>query len=109
MDINKNFTDRQKKRLYELVSEILFLTEEESAAIDHQIPMTRELFEKCVDHCAAIDAQFTLNNLLNEYPEFSKEYARKEEEKILNIELPEDFSERSKKIWEKIRAKIEEL
>lgn len=105
MDINKNFTDRQKKRLYELVSEILFLTEEESAAIDHQIPMTQELFEKCVDHCAAIDAQFTLNNLLNEYPEFSKEYARKEEEKILILNCRRIFQSVQKKYGKRYMQK----
>lgn len=103
-----NFTDRQRKRLYEFISEILSLTEEENAAIDCQIPMTQELFEKCVDHCVMIDAQFTLNSLLNKYPEFSNEYVRKEEKKILDVELPEDMPERLETIWQKLCTKIKE-
>ena len=46
MEIIEELTDRQKRRLGEFVREVIYLTEEENAAIEHQIPMTQELFEQ---------------------------------------------------------------
>lgn len=108
MENKNNFTYRQKKRLYEFISEALLLTEEENAAIHHQIPMTQELFERCIGHCVAIDAQFTLNSLLNEYPEFSKGYVKKEK-RILDAGLPVNIQEHSEIIWGKLCAEIKRL
>lgn len=108
MGNNKNFTHRQKKRLYEFVNVTLLLTEEESAAIHHQIPMTQELFEKCIDHCTAIDAQFTLNSILNEYPEFSIGYV-KNEKGVVDAGLPVNVSEHPEIVWRKLCAKIKKL
>lgn len=78
----ERLTPKQKKRLYEFIDETLLLSEEEKAAIDAQIPMTQELFEQCIEHCAAIDAQLTLNDLMTQYPEFLAEYIKKEENAI---------------------------
>lgn len=47
MDRLENLTRREKERLAEFVREAIYLTEEENAAIEHQIPMTQELFEQC--------------------------------------------------------------
>ena len=41
----EDLTQQELERLYEFIDESILLTTEELAAIEHQIPMTRELFE----------------------------------------------------------------
>ena len=51
MDRFDNLTDREKERLAEFAREAIYLTEEENEAIEHQIPMTQEIFEQCSALC----------------------------------------------------------
>lgn len=110
MDRFDNLTDREKERLAEFVREAIYLTEEENAAIEHQVPMTQELFEQCVDHCVQIGAYFRMTCLLNEYPEFAEEYARKIEEEVedSNIEIPESTPEELEARWQRFCIKVRE-
>lgn len=108
MDRFDNLTDREKERLAEFVREAIYLTEEENAAIEHQIPMTQELFEQCVGHCVEIGAYFRLTCLLNEFSYFADEYVRKIEEEVENsdIEIPESTPEELEASWQRFRAKV---
>ena len=108
MEIIEKLTDRQKRRLGEFVREVIYLTEEENAAIEHQIPMTQELFEQCVGHCVEIGAYFRLTCLLNEFSYFANEYVRKIEEEVADsdIEIPESTPEELEASWQRFRAKV---
>lgn len=108
MGVIERLTDRQKERLGEFVREAIYLTDEENAAIEHQIPMTQELFEQCVDHCTQIGAYFRMTCLLNEYPEFAEEYARKIEEEVENsdVEMPEPTPEELEASWQRFCTKV---
>ena len=112
MDRFDNLTDKEKERLAEIVREAIYLSEEENAAIEHQIPMTQELFEQCVDHCIQINAYFRMTCLLSEYPQFTDEYVRKIEEETADFELPKeaevDIEESLQRFYAKVRAKYGE-
>jgi len=110
MEIIEELTDRQKRRLGEFVREVIYLTEEENAAIEHQIPMTQELFEQCVGHCVEIGAYFRLTCLLNEFSYFANEYVRKIEDEVADsdIEIPESTPEELEASWQRFRAKVKE-
>ena len=47
------------------------LSDERTAAIDHVIPMTQELFESCLDKLMSVDAIRSSIKLMEEYPEFT--------------------------------------
>lgn len=98
----KDLTPEQRKRLYEFIDEAIFLSEEENAAIEHQIPMTQELFEQLTGHCVDIDAQYRLISLLKEYPHFADEYVRKIEAEIAKKDFPEMTQEQSDRLWKRI-------
>lgn len=106
MEIIEKLTGRQKRRLGEFVREVIYLTEEENAAIEHQIPMTQELFGQCVE----IGAYFRLTCLLNEFSYFANEYVRKIEEEVTDsdIEIPESTPEELEASWQRFRAKVKE-
>lgn len=108
MGVIERLTDRQRERLGEFVRETIYLTEEENAAIEHQIPMTQELFEQCVGHCVEIGAYFRLTCLLNEYSYFADEYVRKIEEEVENsdIEIPEPTPEELEASWQRFCTKV---
>ncbi len=106
MDRFDNLTDREKERLAEFVREAIYLTEEENEAIEHQIPMTQELFEQCTAHCVEIGAMYRLTCLIDEYPEFADEYVRKMEDETAGIELPEETPEQIEASWQRFCAKV---
>lgn len=47
------------------------LSDEQTAALDHVIPMTQELFEACFDRLMSVDAIRSSMKLMEEYPEFA--------------------------------------
>lgn len=47
------------------------LSDEQTATIDHVIPMTQELFESCLDKLMSVDAIRSSIKLMEEYPEFT--------------------------------------
>lgn len=108
MDRFDKLTDREKERLAEFVREAIYLTEEENEAIEHQIPMTQELFEQCTAHCEEIGAMYRLTCLIDEYPEFADEYVRKMEEEVEDsgIEVPESTPEELQASWQRFCIKV---
>lgn len=69
----EDLTERQAKNLKEFLEVTLTCDEEQLAAMDHQIPMTRELFERCLDNLIQIHAVHQIENLLQDFPELAKE------------------------------------
>lgn len=58
-----------QKNLEEFVNVTMVCDEEQLAAMDHQIPMTQELFERCLESLIAIHAVQQIDRLLEEFPE----------------------------------------
>ncbi len=52
----EDLTERQKRNLEEFMKVTMVCDEEQLAAIDHLIPMTQELFERCLDTLIKINA-----------------------------------------------------
>lgn len=96
----EDLTQQELERLYEFIDESILLTTEELAAIEHQIPMTRELFEQCIEHCLQIEAYYRFGKLLEEYSEFSDKYV--EEKELSKLDLPSLSKEEAKKMLENI-------
>lgn len=67
-----DLTERQKKNLEEFMKVTMACDEEQLAAIDHLIPMTQELFERCLDTLIQINAVRQIDSLLEEFPEMAK-------------------------------------
>lgn len=47
------------------------LSDEETAALEHVVPMTQELFESCYEKLMSVDAVRTCIKLMEEYPSFT--------------------------------------
>lgn len=107
------FTEKELKGFWSFIVETMVLTEEEDAAVCHQIPMTQELYDRIMDKCD--ERGHELNNLLErmmiEYPVLLKERVEKFLAEIGDVEVPEVSEEekeaRRKKLFDEIRA-IEE-
>lgn len=72
----EDLTDRQKRNLEEFMKVTMACDEEQLAAIDHLIPMTQELFERCLDTLIQINAVRQIECLMDEFPEMAKECGR---------------------------------
>lgn len=101
----EDLTQQELERLYEFIDESILLTAEELAAIEHQIPMTRELFEQCMEHCLQIGAYYRFGKLLEEYSEFSDEYVEKKEEEFSKRDLPSLSKKEAEKMLRNIYKK----
>lgn len=88
--------------------EIHYLNAIAQAAIDHQITMTQEIFEYCLDFYINLDERRKREDLMNEYPEFLKEYVNQIEKEISQIEVPEETPEQVEASWQKFCAKVRE-
>lgn len=64
-------TETQQENLEEFLKVTVICDEEQLAAMDHQIPMTRELFERCLDSLISIHAVQQIERLLEEFPEWA--------------------------------------
>ena len=52
--MEREFTKKELQAMMSFLIETFEFSEEQSAAIDHQIPMTQELFDSILDKCAEI-------------------------------------------------------
>lgn len=65
--------DKESNEQYlELLDVTMAYDEEQLAAVEHQIPMTQEIYEKCLNICIRLGAQHELWRLMREYPDFLK-------------------------------------
>lgn len=68
----EHLTERQKKNLEEFLRVTMACDKEQLDAIDHQIPMTQELFERCLDTLIEINAVRQIDYLMQEFPKLAK-------------------------------------
>lgn len=99
-------TEEFNEGFWRFIVEAFEFTHEELAAIDHQIPMTRELFDSCIDKCILLGVDKLFYDLLSEYPEFLEEYAKEIEEQIEDVELPERTPEQEAESWNRLCERI---
>lgn len=78
-----------KERLEEFIRAAFLLDDEELEALDHQRPMTQNLFDSIIDKCMEEGIDNIFESLLREYPEFLRVYAEKIEREVEGIELPD--------------------
>ena len=108
------FTEKEFKKLWSFIVESMEFTDEENAAIEHVIPMTRELFNSIIDKCNEIgsDVDPLFHRLLIEYQDFMAVYADRIEEEVKDVELPEISEEeweiQREKLYARIRAEYGE-
>lgn len=53
------------------------LSDAQTAALEHVIPMTQEMFESCFDKLMSVGAISTCYKLMDEYPEFTDAMTQK--------------------------------
>ena len=111
--MERECTEKELQGMLSFLVETFEFTEEHIAAIDHQIPMTQELFDSILDKCAEIgkDADNLFFRMLDEYPNFMTVRA----ERMLNdikdndsLSSEEELKNWREKLYEKIRAKYGE-
>lgn len=107
-DHQNNLTEKQKKNMQEFLAVTLSFGEEELAAIDHQVPMTPELFERCMDACISVHAVNQLDRLMTEFPEFVNAYLGRvdslaAETTDLPCQSPEEVTGKFQEFLEKLR------
>lgn len=66
----KDLTDQESRNFTEFLQVTRACSPNQLAAMDHQIPMTRELFEECMDVLISIHAVQHLDRLMDDFPEF---------------------------------------
>lgn len=78
------FTEKQLKNFWSFLVETFKFTEEQNAAIDHQIPMTQDLYNSIMDKCMEIgsDVEPLFLRMLTEYQDFMSVYADKMEKEL---------------------------
>ena len=95
-------------------TETFGFTDEQTAAIEKEIPMTQELYDSILDRCGQLGsgADRVFYRLLAEYSDFMVQYAEKLQqelnEKYPAVNIPEDHLEKHQLSWEQLCAKIRE-
>ena len=108
------FTEKELKGFWSFVVETFEFTEEQNNAINHQIPMTQELYNSIMDKCMEIgsDVDPLFHRLLIEYQDIMAVYADRIEEEVKDVELPEISEEeweiQREKLYARIRAEYGE-
>lgn len=67
----EDLTEQQRQNIGEFLKVIMTCDEEQLDAMDHQIPMTPALFERCLDTLISIQAVRQIDSLLKEFPDFA--------------------------------------
>lgn len=109
------FTEKQLKNFWSFLVETFEFTEEQNAAIDHQIPMTQEIYNSILDRCNEIgsDLEPLFLRMLTEYQDFMSVYADRME-KELDEKYPDDGTfkestpEELEKSWQDLCRRIRE-
>ncbi len=108
------FTEKELKNFWSFLVETFEFTEEQNDAIDHQIPMTQEIYNSILDRCNEIgsDVEPLFLRMLTEYQDFMSVYADRIIEEIKDVEIPEWTEEekaiQKEKLYARIRAKYGE-
>lgn len=109
-----NFTEKELKNFWSFLVETFEFTEEQTAAIDKQIPMTQELYDSILDKCNELgsDVDSLFYRMLIEYPDFMSNYADRLEaeinEKYPDDLFPESTPEELEASWQDLCKRIRE-
>lgn len=103
---HKDLTNEQWKNVKEFVKMAILLSEDEQQAIDRQIPMTQEIFERCISAMSKYDCANSFNKLCHEYPDLLAAYENRIEKELEKVELPEKFKEEGQAQWKELCARI---
>ena len=108
MRFNELSKDKQKE-MTDFLNITFYLKEDELQALDKQIPMTKELFERCCDRLSEIGAEKRFFQLLLDYPDLMVKRADEIEKEIelSGIEYHEMTEEEIKQDFEELMARIE--
>ena len=109
------FTEKELKNFWSFLVETFEFTKEQNAAIDHQIPMTQEIYDSILDRCNEIgsDVEPLFLRMLTEYQDFMSVYADRME-KELDEKYPDDGTfkestpEELEKSWQDLCRRIRE-
>lgn len=101
-------TKEQQNGLKDFVNEAILLTEEENAAIEHQIEMTQELFEQCLSSLVRIGSIRGFNRLCNEFPAQARIFDETMDKRLKDVEIPKYTPEEEQAQWERLKARIRE-
>ncbi len=107
----ENLTKAQLERVDEFVRTAFYLEEDELKALDEQIPMTQELFDRLSDRLFKIGAQNDFLRLLKEYPDFTKNSVDKIEKELelKSMDIPEMTEEETQQSFERLMERISSL
>lgn len=106
------FTEKMYKNFWGFLVETFEFSEEQTLAIDKQVPMTQEMFDSIMKRCEELgpDVDNLFFRMVEDYPEFSDVYVARIEKEIEGVELPEMTEEEKQlsyeKLCERIRAKF---
>lgn len=102
------FTEKEMKGFWSFLVETFTLSEDETAAVCHQIPMTQDIYDSILDKCDEIgpDLDRLFYCMLKEYPEYTAVRAERIEERIKDVELPPMSEEEREIEWQKLLARI---
>lgn len=107
-----DLTNEQMEILKSFLLETFAFTDEQTAAMDQQIPMTQEIFESILERCNELGsaADKIFYRLLKEYPDFTDVYGQKLEkevnERCPSTEFPGETPEKRQASWERLCARI---
>lgn len=108
MSDEKDKTITQSEGMKEFLKVTFYLNDEELKALDKQIPMTPELFDRCCDKLSEIGAEKELLQFMLDYPEFLLYSAQKIERELelSDADYPKMTEEESKALYERIMAQV---
>ena len=108
------FTEKELKNFWCFLVETFEFDEEQTAAIDKQIPMTQELYNSIMDKCMEIGSEVDplFYRMLDEYKDFMGVYADKILEEIEDDPeytlSEEEWAIQREKLYARIREKYGE-
>ena len=87
----QEYSEKALGKIWCWLVETMSLTEEELAAIDHQISMTQEIYDGILDKCevGGPELEDLFYRMLEEYPDFMICRAERDMEQIKEIEYLE--------------------
>ena len=112
--MKQEFTQQELKNFWSFLVETFEFTEEQTAAIDHQVPMTQEMYNSIMERCMNLgeEVEPLIRRMIEEFSEFADVYAenivREAEEANLPTLTPEDSERMREELYAKIRAKYGE-
>lgn len=103
---NREFSEQELKRVWSFLVETFELTEEQLAAVDHQVPMSQELFDSILDKCEEVgsDMDRLFFCMQKEFPEFLNGRADRIAIEVEDVDLPPVSEEVSERIRQNIYA-----